>query len=463
MKRIIIFSSLFAGFLLLVSMGFNSCSHDRIIDDEACVVTSLSNVQTRGGALFEGDAKIEKLRVLVFIQNGGLEKSVLYQEGDEGFGNPLQICGLVKGVKDVYIVANETADLNLGAIYYKSELLAKLANVITTPIDGSQPILMTGKATGQDLNSTTSVIMPLTRITAKISLQFNKGFEWDNVIITKVSLLNNTGKTPLWKGEATVTNQTYWDFTRKLGTPLELLTTLSPISEIGDIYVYENLAGIADKDHALQLEVEALFNNIVSTYTVYINENITEPGGGASDEPSSSETTHGDHLYTIKRGYHYKLNGTIITLGKYSTLELYTEVLPWNLLQSSFDYEKVNAVFNVSPKPSPGIPMEITSLTSYKDLNFKITSPVNGVWSASLTNTTDFTLIKNDTENVYTWGVITGSSEQSPIIRIAIRPGATPAPGASTEVIVHVNGYEIDFDKSSATGPGNRLVIMYQP
>ncbi len=453
---------------MLLLMGLNSCIKDTIFDDcdcdYACVITSLSNVQTRGGGLVTtDDATIKKVRVLIFLQDGALEKNVLYQEGDPDFENPFQICELVKSVKDVYIVANETNDLNLGAITNKSELLAKLATEITAPVDGTQPILMTGQALNQDLATTTSITMSLTRVAAKISLQFRKENDEDDVKITKVSLLSNTGKTPLWEGAVTITDQTYWDYTKTLDTPLSLLTVLSPVNEIGDIYVYENLAGSGDKDHATQLEVEALFNDIPTTYRVYINENITTPGSGIPGEPGSSETNPDDHLYTIKRNHHYKLDGTIVNLGEYSSLLLDTEVLPWNLLQSTFNYEKVDATFNVAPKPPVGTPMKITSPTSNVNLNFKITAPVGGVWSVSLTNTTDFTLVKDHAQNIYTWGVITGGSGSWPDIRIAIRDGANPAPGASTEVIVRVNGFEIDFDKSGATGPGNRLVIIYQP
>lgn len=463
MKRKIIYSSLFAGLLLLLSIGLNSCIMDTDLEDCACVVTSISNVKTRaGGLVTSDDATIKKVRVFVFLPGGELEKSVLYQEGDPEFTNPFQICELVKGIKDVYIVANETASLNLGAIANKTELLAKLATEITAPIDGTQPLLMTGQALNQDLTTTTSITIPLTRVAAKISLQFKKQNATDDVKITKVSLLSNTGKTPLWEGQVTITGQTYWNYSKTLETPLELLTALNPVSDIGEIYVYENLAGSADKDHATQLEVEALFNNIPTKYRVYINENIPSPGSGTPGDPGSSETTPGDHLYTIKRGHHYKLEGTIAKLGEFSSLLLNTEVLPWNLLQSTFNYEKVNADFQVSPKPPVGSPRKITSLTSNINLLFKIEAPVGAVWSASLTNTAEFMLKKDPTNNIVTSGIVTGSGPW-PYIVIGIRDGVIPAAGASTEVVVRVNGYEIDFDKSGATGPGNRLVIVYQP
>ena len=467
MKRKVRYTSLITGLLLLLLIGFNSCFSDINLEhsDDACIIASISNAKTRGGTITIDDEVLEKVRIIVFVPgNGGVEKNVLYIKDTDNFQNPFSICGLVEGVKDIYLIANEPDGLNLGSISNKSELFPKLAPAISAPIDATKPLLMTGEATGQDLSVDNAISIALTRVAAKISLQFKKADENDEVKITKISLLSNTGKTTLFPvpPATAVSPQSYWNFTTTLNNPLELQTALSPVNEIGDIYVYENITeGV--KTNATQLEVEALFNDVITTYRVYINENITAPGTGTPGEPGSS-TVDGDgadHLYSIKRNHHYILNGTIVNLGEYSSLLLNTEVLPWNLLQSEFNYEKVDAVFQVAPKPPIGSPMKITSPTANINLNFKITAPAGGVWSASLTNINDFTLIKDATTNAYTWGTITGGSGSWPDIRITTKPGAVA--GASTEVIVRVNGVEIDFDKSGATGPGNRLRIIYQP
>ncbi len=466
MKRKIIYTLFAAAILFLLCAGFNSCSNDADLNGYACMVTSLSNVKTRAGELVtEDDATVEKIRVFVFVPTGQVEKNILYVKDTPEFMNPFSICDIVQGNKEIFIVANESATLNLGAVANKSELLAKLADEISGPIDATQPLLMTGNAT-VNLTGDQSIEIPLTRVAAKISLNFMKADVNDDVKITKISLLSNTDKTTLFPvpHATAVATQTYWDYSKTLNNPLELQTALIPVAEIGDIYVYENLTG-GDKTHATQLEVNALVNDVITTYRVYINENITAPGTGTPGEPGSS-TVDGDgadHLYSIKRNHHYILNGTIVNLGEYSSLLLNTEVLPWNLLQSTFHYEKVDAVFQVAPKPPIGSPMKITSPTANINLNFKITAPAGGVWSASLTNINDFTLIKDATTNAYTWGTIGGGSGSWPDIRIALRPGVTVSPGASTEVIVRVNGVEIDFDKSGTTGPGNRLVVIYQP
>ena len=456
---------------LALMTSLASCLSDDLLkktEERGLIIMSLNGVQTRaaGDPLFTGDEEITKVRIFIFTGET-LEVNRLFRAGEDTFNNPF-VLDVITGNKDVYVVANESSTLAtaLSSVTTKAGLFAVLADETTASLD--LPLPMTGSASNvpvieqSDPTVRNEIQVTLTRVAAKISLQFKKADENDEVKITKISLLSNTGKTTLFPvpPATAVSPQSYWDFTTTLNNPLELQTALSPVNEIGDIYVYENITeGV--KTNATQLEVEALFNDVITTYRVYINENIATPGTGTPGDPNSSSTTPGDHPYSIKRGHHYKLNGTIGNLGEYSTLILNAEVLPWNLLQSTFHYEKVDAVFQVAPKPPIGSPMKITSPTANINLNFKITAPAGGVWSASLTNINDFTLIKDATTNAYTWGTITGGSGSWPDIRITTKPGAVA--GASTEVIVRVNGVEIDFDKSGATGPGNRLRIIYQP
>src|SRR5690554_7667707 len=57
----------------------------------------------------------------------------------------------------------------------------------------------------------------------------------------------------------------------------------------------------------------------------------------------SSEITPADHLYSLKRNYHYQLNGTIKGIGEFDGLSLTTNVLPWNVLPSDRKSTRLNS------------------------------------------------------------------------------------------------------------------------
>lgn len=336
MKREIKYSILVAALLLLLPIGFSSCLKNEPFEGDACIITSIPNASMRGGALTIDDETIEKVRVLVFVKsNGGLEKNVLYVKDTDEFENPFAMCGLVQGMKDIYVVANESESLNLGAITNKSQLLEKMADAISTPIDPSKPLMMTGELTSQNLVATNSVNIPLTRVAAKISLKFKKENTTDDVKITKVSLLSNTGKTTLYPTTATFT-QTFWDWVHPLSSPLDVAVSETVIGGYESIYVYENLtADATDKTHATQLEVIALFNNIPTTYRVYVNETITSPGDDTPGNPNESTVDVADHLYKIKRNHHYVITGIIKNLGEFNGLEIIYEIMPWVVVEKA--------------------------------------------------------------------------------------------------------------------------------
>lgn len=330
-------------FLLCIS-SFTSCIYDDVVEQEEhgliIVKLGFDEIETRaaGDILFPStDAEITKVRIFVFVGEH-LEVNRLFTAGQPSFNNPF-VLDVVTGPKDIYVVANESPalSLTLATVTTKSGLTGILADQISSPL--TLPLPMLGSAfnvsviekTAPDRNSIT---IPLTRIAAKISLRLNKANPAANVKITKVTLLNNAGKSTLYPipPATAVVGQSYWNFSKSWITPIDLTTTLSAVSDLGDIYVYENLDGsAANKTNATQLELEALYNNISTTYRVYINENVSSavnPG-----DPGSSVTNPNDHLYKIKRGHQYNVDGTIVNLGEITTLEVKVKILPWTVHQ----------------------------------------------------------------------------------------------------------------------------------
>ena len=303
--------------LTLLWIAIPSCSiYDYFPEEEpGIIVVSLDGVTMRaaGEPINTGDEEIKKVRIFVFVGEV-LEKNEIFTEGNENFNNPF-VLNVVTGNKDVYVIANEDDGLTskLEIITTKAGLMAVMASDIGSPL--TPPLLMTGKATNVSVTTVTesyrnTITVPLTRVAAKINLQFKKDTS-ASVKITNVKLLNNTVKTSLWNG-VTITGQSYWPHEMNLpSSPLELSTTLV---NVGSIYVYENLTE-GGKTNATQLEVEALYNNMPTTYRVYINENVSSSSGNAGDPISSevtylSETTE-HHYYSIKRNHEYRLIGTI--------------------------------------------------------------------------------------------------------------------------------------------------------
>lgn len=401
MKRKIIYPSLFAGLLLLLSIGFDSCIKDSGIDGCACVVTSLSNVKMRGGVLFdEGDAAIEKVRILVFHNtvNGEIERNRLYISGEEGFTNPFSLCGIYTGTKDVYLVANEPDNLTpaLTGITKKSELLATLAPSINNPL--SAPLMMTGYAEDQTIATgiTTSVNIALTRVAAKISLKFKKDTDAE-VKITKVSLLSNAKQATLFPAPPAtgVVPQQFWEWSHTLPAAQVLTATATAISGQDTIYLYENLmADATDKTDATQLEMEALYDNIPVKYRVYLNEQVNDPEDpGYTPTPGYpyiSEVDVTDHLYKIKRNYHYKFTGTIKGMGEIDGLLLQVKVLPWELIETEQLFEEQPVSIVTTPQFT-SVDDNKTSIPQPLMFNFTLTGgPEGATWEATLDNGLEF-------------------------------------------------------------------------
>lgn len=445
-------------FLLFIST-LTSCIYDDVVEqeeDRGLIILNLAmdglNTRAAGDPLFTDDDVISKVRVFVFVGEL-LEINQLFISGESQFNNPF-VLNVYTGLKDVYVVVNETATLTtkLEAVNTKAALSAILADQISAPL--TLPLVMTGSASNVSVIEKTdpernSITIPLTRVAAKISLEFKKDTD-ANVSITKVSLLNNTSKIAIWDGGASITEQSYWNWSHTLATALDLSNTASEISGLENIYLYENLAGPENKDNAVQLEVEALYNGIPTKYRVYINEDVTSPGSGIAGDPMSSETNPNDHLYSIKRNHNYQLTGTIMNIGEFDGLILTTNVLPWNYLPSSISFERI---YTIQPIPTPANHTYTISGTGEVSFTFKLTSPIDASWTANLTNFTDFEFV----------GAFQGVTDDEVIIRIKAKnsPGTVER---TTELYFNVE-YGGFWDEipllggSILIGSGNRVII----
>ena len=337
--------------LSLFMTSFTSCQFEELAEDceeKGLIILNLgvNGMSTRaaGDQLFAGDEAITKVRIFVFVGDA-LEVNRLYSIGESQFNNPF-VLEVATGLKDIYVVANESGSLStaLSTVYSKSQLTDLMANTISSPLN--LPILMTGIQNDVEVvelpdpeHNTTTVI--LTRAAAKISLQFNKAVGLtDDIRITKVSLINNAYKSTLFPSDTEPTTppfeeETYWNLVMPFATPFEVTTTTLEVPGLKNIYLYENLGNSADeKDVATQLEIEALYNNIETKYRVYINE-VIESGTGNAGDANSSEVELGEnvtaHYFNLRRNHHYQLIGTISGLGEYTSISVKVKILPWTV------------------------------------------------------------------------------------------------------------------------------------
>ena len=435
-----------------------SCFHDdalEMCEEKGLIIVNLAtdglNTRAAGDQLFNGDEAITKVRVFVFVGDL-LEVNELFSIGEEKFNNPF-ILEVATGTKDIYVVANETSGLTtkLSSVLTKSELLDIIAETISGPL--SLPLVMTGSQTGvtvdvveEPTRNTANVI--LTRIASKISLKFKKDTDAD-VLITKVSLLNNSGETTIWDNGVLNNGVNNWNWNHNLSTPLSLQTAASGVEGKENIYLYENLTN-GDITKATQLEVEALYNSVPTKYRVYINENITIPGSGIAGDPNSSVTDPSNHLYSLKRNYHYQLNGTIIDIGEFDGLTLTTNVLPWDKLQSSISFERI---FTISPTPTTQNKTYTVDSNGEVKFTFKLTSPIDASWVANLTDIANFEFV----------GTSQGSTDDEVTITIKAKNNSVTE-DHTTEFYINVEygGMWSELPLLSGSdliGEGNRVVI----
>lgn len=377
-----------------------SCLSDEVVnhdDERGYIVMSLNNAKTKGtreGALFSDDAEKTISKVRVFVFHGlALEVNRLFVAGNENFSNPFRV-EVATGIKDVYVVANESDALTatLSGVKSRDDLKKVMTDEINAPV--SLPLPMVGelkrvtvdkpKSSGEPHNM---VKIELTRIVAKIKINFKKSNDED-VKITAIRLISNAAKSSLLPSSPAPIATTYWDYTKHFDTPINLTTDFKPMGET--IYLYENMTG-GDKTHATRMEVDALFNNIITTYRVYINETVTSPGSQSPGNPTSSEVTGvTDHPYCIKRGYQYNINGTIGKVGDIDGLLLQCSVLPWNLIETEQTFDETPISVTTTPKFT-SVDGHETSKAKPFSFEFTLTDgPENATWDATLDNGLEF-------------------------------------------------------------------------
>lgn len=440
-------------------LTLSSCLKDEVLVDEeeqGMLVMTLGGVTTRaaGDPLFEDDELISKVRFLVFV-NEVLEVNRQFTDGETSFNNPF-ILDVMVGTKDIYVVANETAQLTtrLEGINSKEELFALMADVISGPL--SLPLLMTGysedvtvDAAAPGVNNDVTITMQ--RAAVKLSMEFRKGNPDDEVEITSVNLLSNARKMTLFPeplAGTTITSPTYWNYNRQLASPLMLTTVLQTLDEPSTIYLYENITG-SSHSNATQLEVNARYNGVNTTYRVYINEQVN--GSTTPGDPLSSVTSPSHHLYSLRRGYHYRLNGTINGIGEFEGLTLSSYVLPWDLTESTVLFERV---YSIDPHPT-------TAAHTYMLVNsndevsfaFKLFNPLGSTWTAQLSNPIDFEF--SDADGAVSSGITRTD------YTITIKPRNAQGTGErNTEFYITVGGVEIPLlQGSNLVGTGNRIII----
>ncbi len=335
--------------LVALMATLSSCLSDELVQDEerGLIIMSLDGIKTRaaGDPLFAGDEEITKVRIFVFI-NETLEVNRLFTAGETSFNNPF-VLDVVTGPKDVYVVANENAELTsvLNGITTKAALKSvPIPGGITTPL--SLPLMMTGKALNvQVVNpkpGTNEVTVLLTRAAAKINLELLKNTP-NGITIKKVSLKSNAGKSTLWESSTPVTGQSYYNYT-VTPNPYSYELSDDPTQKLvlPPVYVYENLATAPDNEgntNATLLEVEAIYDDgtvpggIPTLYTVYLNENTIQPSPVAGEPYNSESSDDPQYFYKLRRGYEYKLTGTIVDLGAFTLLNTKVKVLPWTVHQ----------------------------------------------------------------------------------------------------------------------------------
>ena len=317
-----------------------SCFHDdalEMCEEKGLIILNLGvdgmSTRAAGDQLFAGDEAITKVRIFVFVGDA-LEVNRLYSIGESQFNNPF-VLEVATGLKDIYVVANESGALSteLASVTSKSQLTELMVGQTLSPLN--LPLIMTGSESGINVIEQleplhNNVDISLTRVAAKISMRFKKDTD-ANVSITKISLLKNSENTTLWDNGAITSDITKWDWNHILTTPLVLTSTATAVSGYENIYLFENLAGELNKDKATQLEVEALYNGIQTKYRVYINEDISSPGTGNPGDPDYSDVGIKTHYYNIWRNYHYQLTGTISGLREYTTISVQVKILPWTV------------------------------------------------------------------------------------------------------------------------------------
>lgn len=415
------------------------------------IIMSLHNIQSRtpGNPLFLGDEQVTKVRIFVFTDDV-LEKNRLFVSGENSFVNPF-VMTVTTGIKDLYVVANETETLTtkLMSVTTREQLEEILADEINSPL--AQPIVMTGKVSGVEVVKTPNatqnkVDINLSRIAAQIKLKIKKGInvsEGVDIILQSVHLCRCTSKEKLMNTDAEITGQKYWKYTYTGTGPINVSTEGIDIwTSAEPLYLYENIGSKSDTaDRAPYLVVDALYNGVQTHYIAYINdESATLANGGQLD-----------HCYSLKRNYLYDLTAIIDNIGTFDGLILSTYVQPWCRLKTEWLFDWV---YTLKPYPSYGNHIfNIENPTDAISFKFKLDNPVGATWNAQLSNPLDFKF-SDDNGAVSSGGLGTEYT-------ISIKPVNPQGVNLrTTEFYITVDGTEISLlQGTSLVGEGYRIVI----
>lgn len=425
--------------LALLMLLFSCKKEDSLSTDEDQIVTVslfLEDLDQQRDPLFAGDNTIHKLRIYVFNANGFIDEQKLFTESQSPFDNPFEM-KVHAGVKKIVIVANEpsslTAQLNSVIRYSALEPLMYPAvdgtNLIATPL----PMTYVKENVTLHPVGTNTLDASLLRSVAKITLDIKQETASnDSIKITKVELKRNAKTATLLPLGAAPTSYWDWSKTYNLGLtnnadPQELITTTEPL------YLYENIGSAADSaGRATQLMIEALYNDVLTRYYVYVN----------------NDTTQADHHYALHRNHHYKLSGKITKLGEFSSLILSTTVLPWNVEELNQQFLKPKFVSILPAEATDQSVMHYATEANPYEIKVKIKGDVGAVWKATLSNGLEFGL---DTSNgAVATGNADGTTEYTVRVRALKAPGDTPR---QTALFFTVGGKKLVYTATS----GNQL------
>jgi hypothetical protein len=317
-------------FALICLLALSSCLDDNIEaqpEGKGEIIVSFRQNLTLNQALeADDDLAVNTLRVFVFAGNI-LEAVATKDDLTEESGLKFFCIPVTTGLKDIYMVANETGKMTA---YFdekeqrltKPELLGIIADI--SDVDVAH-LPMTGSALNRLVEETNvngslhtnhkHVKIELAHISARIDLMFDK-FTDLKVVIKEIHLLENIQKSRLFPNSNTIDGQTTYDisflpdFTLPLqenedykAAALDLtdrnngVLLISPKYKLDPIYVFE-------KSSATQLKV------------------IVEAGGSTMEYYANIGTDG------IKRGERYILYGRIFG-EELSSITMKVKVLTW--------------------------------------------------------------------------------------------------------------------------------------
>ena len=369
-----ILTTLLALSALLLTV-FSGCQRSELREtlEPATVQLSIPSMTLRGGQLLVEDLPVQTIRILVFNKAGGA------LDAQQSFSTPTDLRDWLRvkaheGEKDIYVIANESPAMSdaLNKIVFKQDLLG-MAIPETDPssVAKPKPILMIGQGTATLLtNQNVKAEIGLVKTRAKITLDLKQETATDDEIIIRSVSISRLPKTSMLLTPNPYSLGATWIYSK--AEKVTLVNNAEATSYIPDktLYTYESL----DSDttgHAPILTIEALYNGVPTTYTVYVND----------------ATSDADHHYALQRNHHYQLTGTITKIGAHNALLLKTEVLPWDVETSEKKLE-VPKIVSLSPDPTATYYVTDTEAAEFKVKISSSTDPSK--WRATLTNALDF-------------------------------------------------------------------------